>query len=88
MEFSIEKCAALFIKWWKIVEKKGIELTDGKGLPALKEGDGCKYLSILEANQVLHVKKKEKVRSEYFQTSEGLGKSLIRRENGKPYKGD
>ena len=66
MEFGIEKCASLFIKRGKMVEKKGIELPDGKVLEALKEGDGYKYLGILEAEQVLHGKMKENVQSEYF----------------------
>ena len=34
----------------KIVKSIGIELSNGKGIKSLQEGESCKYLGILEIN--------------------------------------
>ena len=46
MEFGIEKCAMLVMKRGKIVKSAGIELTDGKIIKSLQEGESYKYLGI------------------------------------------
>ena len=44
MEFSKEKCAMLVMEKGKIVKSVGIELSDGKFIKSLKEGESYKYL--------------------------------------------
>ena len=50
MEFGIEKCAMIVIEKRKIVESVGIELSDGKVIKSLQEGESYKCLGILEAD--------------------------------------
>ena len=49
MEFGIEKCAILVMEKGKIVKSVGIELSDGKVIKSLQEGESYKYLGLLEA---------------------------------------
>ena len=51
MEFGIEKCATLVMEKGKIVKSVGIELSDGKVIKSLQEGES--YLGILEADKFL-----------------------------------
>ena len=48
MEFGIEKCAMLVMEKGKIVKSVGIELPHGKVIKSLQEGEGYKYLGILD----------------------------------------
>ena len=43
MEFGIEKCAILVMEKGKIVKSVGIELSDGKVIKSLQEGESYKY---------------------------------------------
>ena len=58
MEFDIEKCTMLVMEKGNIVKSVGIELSDGKIINSLQEGESYKYLKILEANQFLEEKMK------------------------------
>ena len=48
MEFGIEKCAMLLMAKGKLVKSVGIELSDGKVIKSLQEGESYKYLGLLE----------------------------------------
>ena len=50
----------------KIVKSVGIELPDGKVIKSLQEGEGYKYLGILEADKFLEEKTKLNVLKEYI----------------------
>ena len=47
MDFSIEKYAMLVLEKGKIVKSVGIELSDGKVIRSLQEGESYTYLGIL-----------------------------------------
>ena len=53
MEFGMEKCAMLVMEKRKIVKSVGIELSDGKVIKSLQEGESYKHLRILEADKFL-----------------------------------
>ena len=53
MELGIEKCATLVMENRKIVKSVGIELPDSKVIKSLQEGEGYKYLGILETDKFL-----------------------------------
>ena len=79
MEFGIEKCAMLVMEKGKIVKSVGIELTGGKVIKSLQEGDSYKYLGILEANKFLEKKMQLTVLKEYIRR---LRKDLKSKLNG------
>ena len=66
MEFGIEKPAMLVLEKGKIVRSVGIELSDGKVIKSLQEGESYKYLGILEADKFLGEKMKLNVSKEYI----------------------
>ena len=66
MEFDIEKCAMLVMEKGKIVKSVGIELTNGKVIKSLQEGERYKYLGVLEADKFLKEKMKLNVSKEYI----------------------
>ena len=66
MQFGIEKCAMLVMVKGKIVKSVGIELPDGIVIKSLQEGEGYKYLGILEADKFLEEKTKLNVLKEYI----------------------
>ena len=68
MKFGIEKCAVLIIKRGKITQSEGIALPDDTNIRSLKEGEGYKYLGVLEADVMLHRQMKEKIKKEYIHT--------------------
>lgn len=61
-EFGTRKCATLSIKKEKIVVSMGIKLPDGEIMKSLKEAEKYMYLSIIQANQVKHTKKKKRLK--------------------------
>ena len=79
MEFGMEKCAMLVMKKGKIVKSVGIELSDGKVIKLLQEGESYKYLGILEADKFLEEKMKLNVWKEYIRR---LRKVLMSKLNG------
>ena len=66
IEFGLEKCTMLVMEKGKIVKPVGIELPDGKVVKSLQEGEGYKYLGILEADKFLEEKTKLNVLKEYI----------------------
>ena len=56
----------LVIEKGKIVKSVGIELSGGKVIKSLQEGESYKYLGILEADKVLEEKMKLNVSKEYI----------------------
>ena len=81
VQFGIEKCAILFLKRGKLVESDGIQLPDDNEIKALKEGEGYKYLGVIEADEMLQSQMKEKVRKEYLRRIRKLGKSKLKGRN-------
>ena len=65
MEFGIEKCAMLVMEKGKIMKSVGIELPDDKVIKSLQEGEGSKYLGILEVDKLLKEKMKLNLWKEY-----------------------
>ena len=66
MKFGIEKCAVLIIKRGKMTQSEGITLPDDTNIRSLKEGEGYKYLGLLEADVIIHGQMKEKIKKEYL----------------------
>ena len=54
IKFGIEKCAVLIIKRGKMTQSEDITLLDDTNIRSLKEGEGYKYLGVLEADVMLH----------------------------------
>ena len=48
MEFGISKCAVLVMKRGKVSKCEGIRISDAQVIRGLEEGDGYRYLGILE----------------------------------------
>ena len=61
----------------KIVKSVGIELSDGKVIKSLQEGESYKYLGILEADKFLEKKMKLNVSKEYIRRSRKVLKSKL-----------
>ena len=49
-----------------MTHSEGITLPDDKKIRSLKEGEGYKYLGVLEADVMLHRQTKEKIKKEYL----------------------
>ena len=52
MKFGIEKCVMLVVEKGNIVKSNDIELSDGKVIKSLQEGESYKYLGILVADKI------------------------------------
>ena len=85
MGFGIEKCAMLVLEKGKIVKSVAIELTDGKVIKLLQEGESYKHLGILEADEFLEEKMKLHVSKKYIRR---LRKVLKSKLNGGNFTGD
>ena len=66
MQFGIDKCAMLVMKKGKIVKSDGIQLPHDKVIKSLEKGESCKYLGVLEADEVMVTEMKDKVKKEYY----------------------
>ena len=64
MQFGIEKCSTLVMKRGKRIKSDGIKMPDDQVIKSLKEDEGYKYLSILQADEVRVKEMKGKVGSE------------------------
>ena len=60
MQFGFDKCAALKMKRGRQVHCEGIDLGDGAVIEKAND-EGCKYLGILERDDICQEKMKEKV---------------------------
>ena len=63
MEFGISKCAYVTMKAGKLASIGGMELSSGEVMPELESDKGYKYLSILEANDIMHTETKDKIQT-------------------------
>ena len=81
MKFGIEKCAVLIIKRGKVTQSEGITLPDDTNIRWLKEGEGYKYLGVLEACVMLRRQIKEKIKKEYLRRVRKVAPSKLNRGN-------
>ena len=77
MQFGINKCAVLVLKRGKVVRCEGIEMPNNQVLKSLGEGEGYKYLGMLEADAVKHMEMKENVTNEYYRRVRKILKSKL-----------
>ena len=61
MEFGISKCSHVTMKAGKLVSVGGIELSSGEVIPELESDKGYKYLDILETDNIMLTKIKDKI---------------------------
>ena len=66
MQFRIDKCVILLTKNRKIVKSGGIQLPNDKIIKSLEEGESCKYLGGLEADEVMVNEMKSKVKKKCY----------------------
>ena len=81
MEFGIKKCAMLVMKKGKMSRSEGIVLPDNQIIKGLDEGDGYKYLGMLEADELKHKEMKEIVTKEYYRRIKTILKSRLNAGN-------
>ena len=62
IKFWIDKGDMLMMKNMKIVKSDGIELPNEKVIKLLEERESCKYLGLLEADELMVNKIKDKVK--------------------------
>ena len=62
---GIEKCALINIQRGKVTRTEGIQLPDGNNIKDIDES-GCKYLGIIESEEIKHQEMKEKIRKGYI----------------------
>ena len=66
MSFCTSKCAHLGLKRGKQYSSDGITLPGGGMIKSLDDGNGYKYLGVLESCDILHNNMKQQMRQEYF----------------------
>ena len=54
MEFGIKKCAIHLMNKGCKVDSEGIRLPEGKIILPIRDTEGCKYLGILEGENLFH----------------------------------
>ena len=81
MEFGIGKCAVLIMKRGVFSRSEGIQLPNDEVIKNVEEGEGYKYLGILEADGFKNSEMKEKVRKEYFRRIKKILKSKLNAGN-------
>ena len=81
MEFGISKCAMVEMKKGKMVNSEGIELPEGEQIKSLEEGEGYKYLGIIQSDKVKSKEMKGILRKEYFRRMRKILKSRLNARN-------
>ena len=81
MKFSIEKCSMLVMKRGKKVKSDGIKLPDNTVMKALGDGEGYKYLGILQADDLQKKEMKIKVLNEYKRRVRKIVKTKLNGRN-------
>ena len=76
MSFGLEKCAVLEMRRGRRVDRSGINLPDDQHIGEKGE-EGHKYLGILQLDQNLNTKMKEKITSEYIRRVKKLCRSKL-----------
>lgn len=80
MEFGVAKCGMLVMKRGKVVECEGIVLP-GSEVVKVIEVEGYRYLGILEKDDIMVVRMKEKVMGEYYRRLRLILKSKLNGRN-------
>ena len=65
-EFGISKCSNIKTKAGELVSVGGMELSSREVIPELESDKGYKYFDILEADDIMHIKMKDKIKKEYY----------------------
>ena len=76
MEFGIEKCALVNIQRGKVTRTEGIHLPDGNYIKDIDE-TGCRYLGIIESEEIKNQEMKEKIKKEYIKRLKAILKSKL-----------
>ena len=66
MEFCIRKYLYVIMKAGKLVRVGGMELSSGEAMTKLEPGKAYNYLGILEADDIMHTKLKDKIQKEDY----------------------
>ena len=66
MKFAISKCAMVEMKNGKMVRSEGIEISNGKMIKWLWEGEGYEYIDVLHSDKVKSEEAKEIPWKKYF----------------------
>ena len=81
MEFGISKCAVLIMKRGVLSRSEGIQLPNDELIKNIEEGEGYKYLGILESDGFKNTEMKEKIRKEYLRRIKKILKSKLNSGN-------
>ena len=76
MEFGIQKCAMLELKRGKMIQSNGLDLPEEQKLTSLEDGEGNRYLGILES-----VEMKDILRKEYYHRVKKILRSSLNAGN-------
>ena len=76
MSFDLDKCAVLEMKRGRQIGSSGIDLPDDQHISEVEE-EGYKYLGILQFDQTLNTKMKDKITSEYVRRVKKLFRSKL-----------
>ena len=76
MSFGQDKCAVLEMRRGRQFGISGIELPDDQHIGEIEE-EGYKYLGILQLDQILNTKMKDKITSEYIRRVKKLCRSKL-----------
>ena len=76
MKFGIEKCAVFVLKRGKLAQTEGVTLYDTI-IRAMEEGEGYKYLGVLEASDMLHDKMMDKIKKKYLRRVKKVARSKL-----------
>ena len=77
VEFGINRCAVLIMKRGKFHYCEEIKSPDGQSIKGLDEGDGHKYLGLLEVDEVKHTEMKEIATKEYIRRARKILRSKL-----------
>lgn len=80
MKFGVAKCGMLVLKCGKVVESEGIVLP-GEDMVKMIDEEGYRYLGILEKDEILSQKMKEKIMGEYYRRLRLILKSRLNGKN-------
>ena len=66
MDFRIKKCAMMVMKRGNLDKSEGIRLPDGRIIRSIGDDvEGCRYLGMLEADDIMHDEVKRSMKKEY-----------------------
>ena len=77
MRFGIERCTILVLKRGLGTMSERMSFPDESIIQALRDGEGYKYLDVLEASGVLHGQMKQKISKEHFRRVRKIAQSRL-----------